>query len=79
MRVALALGVLAVVLGACSSSRRVPPGTPPPEYEPPIVPAWSSESGDAGTDASVPSAKKAAQPPNPPESDPELSLDAGPR
>ncbi len=69
-----AFGLL-VLLGACSG-RRLPPGTPPPEYEPPIVTPWppTPESADAGPEHEP-------QPPRVPDSDggAELSLDAGPR
>jgi hypothetical protein len=70
----------ALVVCACSA-RRLPAGTPPPEYEPPVVTPWSAGDADAGAivdgghtglenDASV--ARKAA-------SAPALSLDAGVR
>ena len=74
MKLALAVGLITLAFPACSG-RRLPPGTPPPEYEPPIVTPWPAESGDAGTDAAPDSAK----PPNPPNVESELSLDAGPR
>ena len=47
--VALFAAALLAALGACSG-RRLPPGTPPPEYEPPQVPPWTgtAESSDAG-------------------------------
>lgn len=68
--------VVATVV-ACSG-RRLPPGTPPPEYEPPIVAPWTPEVSDAG-------APKQGEPPpeltNPTDAGAgaELSLDAGPR
>ncbi|MES1172736.1 MAG: hypothetical protein ABUL62_00305 [Myxococcales bacterium] len=65
------------VLAACSG-RRLPPGTPPPEYEAPIVTPWAPDSGDAGPPQA---ADRRAEPINPLDSGPgpELSLDAGPR
>ena len=42
------VGIL-VLAGACSA-HRLPPGTPPPEYEAPVVAPWSP---DAGAEASV--------------------------
>jgi len=64
-------------IGACSG-RRLPPGTPPPEYEPPLVAPWSADAPDAGApvqEQSVDdaSAGGASLPPS------ELSLDAGVR
>ena len=47
------LYLLAALVSACTGRRLLPPGTPPPEYEPPVVPAWSSEK----TEASVPAAR----------------------
>ena len=64
-----------LALGLCAcSARRLPPGTPPPEYEPPQVAPWPIENADAGAgavlrDAGVPDAS----------SSPELSSDAGVR
>ena len=81
MRIALALGGLTLLFASCSG-RRLPPGTPPPEYEPPVVPAWPSESNDAGSDANPSSEHKApaaSDAPSPAPAEPELSLDAGPR
>jgi hypothetical protein len=40
--------LLALSAAACSA-RRLPPGTPPPEYEPPVVTPWTPERVDAGT------------------------------
>ncbi|MEI9939994.1 MAG: hypothetical protein WDO69_22460 [Pseudomonadota bacterium] len=75
MKLALALGLITLTFAACSG-RRLPPGTPPPEYEPPTVTPWPVESADAGGDAA---ARNDAEAPSLPTHDPELSLDAGPR
>jgi hypothetical protein len=64
-----------VVLGSAGcSTRRLPAGTPAPEYEPPVVTPWAT---DAGADA-TPALSDA---PRLPESarGPELSPDAGVR
>ena len=37
---------LAISLGACST-QRLPAGTPPPEYEPNVVPEWPARSSSA--------------------------------
>ena len=42
---AFALVALAALTGC--SGRRLPPGTPPPEYEPPSVTPWPLEQPDA--------------------------------
>lgn len=64
-----------VVLGlAGCSTRRLPAGTPAPEYEPPLVTPWVM---DAGADAS-PALSDAARPPAS-AAGPELSPDAGVR
>jgi hypothetical protein len=69
-------GVLGL-LAACSG-RRLPPGTPPPEYEPPIVVPWRPETGDAGPgqgpELAPDPVKGLGRSPST-----ELSLDAGPR
>lgn len=71
----LIAGGLLALLAACSG-RRLPPGTPPPEYEAPLVAPWTPDSGDAG----VPNAaENAADPRTSPEAGAELSLDAGAR
>ena len=77
----LALGLALLLLGAAlaCSGRRLPPGTPPPEYEAPIVTPWRAESADAGSDAAVPTAPGRADGLSPPAVESELSLDAGPR
>jgi len=69
-----ALLSIALTFVACSG-RRLPPGTPPPEYEPPQVAPWSAEIPDAGG-AAAPEVEESAAPPT---TAPELSLDAGPR
>ena len=73
MKLALAMGLITLAFAACSG-RRLPPGTPPPEYEPPIVSPWPGENSDAGADAASDSEDAAS----PPGLAPELSLDAGP-
>ena len=78
VKLALALALIASAFAGCSGSR-LPPGTPPPEYEPPQIAPWSPESSDAGTDSSPPPADGAAGATSPPAAAPELSLDAGPR
>ena len=60
------------------SGRRLPPGTPPPEYEQPVIAPWTSEGADAGAAQAQEQESDASIPPSSgPE--PELSLDAGPR
>ncbi|HEX3851438.1 MAG TPA: hypothetical protein VHW01_10760 [Polyangiaceae bacterium] len=64
-----------VVLGlADCSSRRLPAGTPAPEYEPPVIAAWtadaSTDAGPAPSDAPRPAELRPG---------PELSPDAGVR
>ncbi|MEI9951460.1 MAG: hypothetical protein WDO74_21405 [Pseudomonadota bacterium] len=78
MKYGLALGLIALTFAACLS-RRLPPGTPPPEYEPPIVTPWPAENADAGTDAGADAARGSADARSPAAAEPELSLDAGPR
>jgi hypothetical protein len=78
MRLALALGLLVAGFAACAG-RRLPPGTPPPEYEPPVVTPWSPPGNDAGTDASPPTSSERADAASPGAPESELSLDAGPR
>lgn len=67
------LAGLLCLLGACSA-RRLPPGTPPPEYEPPVVAPWAAESLDAGVGLEPGSDAGLA-----PATQSELSLDAGAR
>lgn len=78
MRVALAWGLISLAFAACSG-RRLPPGTPPPEYEPPIVTPWPERSDAGGADAAAPAQSDRVDPPKPPDPEAELSLDAGPR
>ncbi len=75
--VALLAALSTLAVDGCSG-RRLPPGTPPPEYEPPVVTPWAPESLDAGADSAPPTASEA---PNAHSADtgPDLSLDAGPR
>lgn len=77
MKFALAISLIAAAFSACAG-RHLPPGTPPPEYEPPLVPAWSPEGNDGGTEASPPNVGDRSDPAVPPGSESELSLDAGP-
>ena len=74
MLTVLSAGGLLASLAACSG-RRLPPGTPPPEYEPPIVTPWTPEGGDAA----VPQAAEHAADPATSDAGAELSLDAGQR
>jgi len=73
-----ACGLLALSAQACSG-RRLPPGTPPPEYEPPVVTPWTPEREDAGVaagdaaDAGVAGKANTGEPPP----SGELSSDAG--
>ena len=87
MKVALAFALGGLAFAACSATR-LPPGTPPPEYEPPQITPWSPKDGDGGTapkepnEPNEPNEPKAGDGPNAailPGPDPELSLDAGPR
>jgi len=75
VRLALGLGLIGSMFAACSGTR-LPKGTPPPEYEPPVVSSWSGESADADSDAGSP---RTGEAPSPPAADGVLSLDAGPR
>ena len=77
MKQALLLSLIALLAAGCSG-RRLPPGTPPPEYEPPLVTPWPAENADAGADAAL-VAPENADPSRPPAREPELSLDAGSR
>jgi len=77
VRVVWALVLFMLAFAACSG-RGLRPGTPPPEYEPPIVAPWPAEDAAASTDAAVPIAQSSADAPLP-AVEPELSLDAGAR
>ena len=78
MKLVLALALITAAFAGCSG-RRLPPGTLPPEYEPPIVTPWVPESADAGAEGAAPSTDDRADAASPPALEPELSLDAGPR
>ncbi|MEO7032839.1 MAG: hypothetical protein ABI548_03325 [Polyangiaceae bacterium] len=59
--VRLAVPVFALLgVAACSSGRRLPPGTPAPEYEPPVVTPWPAPQADAGTPVNAPTAASVA-------------------
>jgi hypothetical protein len=75
VKLAWAMGLVALAFAACSG-RRLPPGTPPPEYEPPIVSPWPAENTDAGAGAGAASDSGVLG--SPPALDSDLSLDAGP-
>jgi hypothetical protein len=75
---ALYLSLIALTFLACSG-RRLPPGTPPPEYEAPIVPAWSPEGAAPGAGVEPLAADPAPDAASDGGAGPELSLDAGPR
>jgi hypothetical protein len=78
VKLALAFALIASVFVACAG-RRLPPGTPPPEYEPPQIEPWSPETRDGGAESSAPFANDAADAAPLRGAEPELSLDAGPR
>lgn len=78
MNSVLSLCLVAAVFAACSG-RHLPPGTPPPEYEAPLVTPWSPDANDAGTDATSSNAGNDADAPTTPPTESDLSLDAGPR
>jgi hypothetical protein len=77
--------LVAVTLVAACAAKRLPPGTPPPEYETRELPAWTGDAPDAGPAAPAPSvpapaADEAAGAPVPseqPKTEP-TPLDAGP-
>jgi len=77
VKIALTLGLFALIFAACAG-RRLPPGTPPPEYEPPVVAPWPQESSDAGTATNTHDSAEATDA-SPAAGQSELSLDAGPR
>ncbi|MEO8900604.1 MAG: hypothetical protein ABI627_03695 [Polyangiaceae bacterium] len=74
--VLLGVPVFALLAVAACSGRRLPPGTPAPEYEPPLVTPWPASEADAAAPAPPPTAASVA-----PESaaGAELSPDAGVR
>jgi hypothetical protein len=47
------LGLVALHLGLLTGCghKQLPPGTPPPEYEVPVVPPWPPAGADAGIEA----------------------------
>ncbi len=50
-----ALGTAALVAaGVACGPRQIPPGTPPPEYELPVVPPWPPSSADSQPPADDP-------------------------
>jgi hypothetical protein len=67
------VALLGLALSACSG-RRLPAGTPPPEYEPPVVTPWVADAGAAELDATPDAASASAA-----ALGPELSPDAGVR
>jgi hypothetical protein len=69
----------AVALASACSGRRLPPGTPPPEYEPPVVPEWSAAPPDAGAEPPAPAPTDPEVTPPPPAPAPAPALDAGVR
>jgi hypothetical protein len=79
MKLALASCLIAGAFAACGG-RHLPPGTPPPEYEPPVVTPWPTpaQGADAGSDANPPNAGERADAGTPPAGESDLSLDAGP-
>jgi hypothetical protein len=78
------VAVVGLGLVAGCAAKRLPPGTPPPEYETRELPPWSGDTPDAGMPAPAPA--EAPSPPaegappqapaDPPKSEP-LPLDAG--
>ncbi len=75
VRCSLVLGAAFLALGC--GHRRLPPGTPPPEYEKPVVSPWP-EPGASATAEPVPATPEpSAEPPAPEPAPPEPpSLDA---
>jgi hypothetical protein len=59
--------------------RRLPPGTPPPEYEQPVVSPWPPPAAPASTEAAPATPEPAAEPPapEPPPTDVGAPPDAG--
>jgi hypothetical protein len=56
--------IFAVALIAGCATKRLPPGTPPPEYETRELPAWSGDAPDGGAPAPTPvDTAPAADPP----------------
>lgn len=81
----LFLPLVAFTLALACGPERLPPGTPPPEYEIRQLPAWTGEGADAGsvtstTSEPAPAVDDAASAPVPteqPKTEP-VPLDAGP-
>jgi hypothetical protein len=81
----LLAGFFAVALVVGCAAKRLPPGTPPPEYETRELPAWTGDAPDAGAPAPLPveAAPVVDQPANAPVPTEQpkteaLPLDAGP-
>ena len=74
----VALLAFGALISACSS-RRLPPGTPPPEYEVPVVPPWSPGAGDAGLPSPISDSTGEIDAAAPPPREPAVSGDAGSR
>jgi hypothetical protein len=73
MRVMVAIGCTLLFGALACGPKRIPPGTPPPEYEPPVVrpwppsgayaePAGSESSGEPGVEPDAGSVDAAAPP-----------------
>jgi hypothetical protein len=58
------------------AAKRLPPGTPPPEYEKRTFEPWPPLESDAGADAAAPAVEPAGPPPT--EAAPPTTNDAGP-
>lgn len=79
MRTALLLVALSALSAFGCATKRLPPGTPPPEYETRELPPWSAETPDAGPSeqAAEPTPAVPETPPSEqPKTDP-APLDAG--
>lgn len=63
------------------SAQRLPAGTPPPEYEPPVIRPWLADGSDAGMQSAPAPSNAASAEPLPAKSPAatELSPDAGVR
>jgi hypothetical protein len=49
----IAVAIVIATAGACAA-KRLPPGTPPPEYETRELPPWSDVTPDAGAEPAAP-------------------------
>ena len=78
MKIPSILWMVAILSLCACSGRRLPPGTPPPEYEPPAVSSWTANAsaGSPGA-ADLSGQDNSVEPPSTPPA--ELSLDAGSR